>query len=95
VRYTCCEFFQIEYAIGIPANCIFQQRAELLQKRLKRRYRRMQVPQRSFSSFRHRAQLLKLGARVRQTARCLRVHLATGWPFQALFRNAALAFNPG
>ena len=42
-----------------------------------------------------RAQLFKLGARIRQTARCIRFHLASGWPFQALFRSAALAFNPG
>jgi hypothetical protein len=198
--YQFCEFFEIEYALGIPANCVFQRRAQPLQKQLKRRYRRTHLPQRSFSSFRHRARswprqrricyktehtttgtnlrflitngsgrasqifafyndrgecenrieefkngfradrlschrflanafrlllhgaaynlvnlfrqhlpqpwrsaqietlrarLFKLGARIRQTARCLRVHLATGWPFQALFRNAALAFNPG
>jgi len=24
---------------------------------------------------------------------CIRIHLATGWPFQSLFRNVALAFN--
>ena len=53
--YKFCEFFQIEYAIGIPANCVFQRRAEPRQKQLKSRYRRTQVPQRSFSSFRHRA----------------------------------------
>jgi DDE family transposase len=198
--YQFCEFFEIEYALGIPANCVFQRRAQPLQKQLKRRYRRSQLPQRSFSSFRHRARswprqrricykaehtttgtnlrflitngsgrasqifafyndrgecenrieefkngfradrlschrflanafrlllygfaynlvnlfrqhlpqpwrsaqietlrarLFKLGARIRQTARCIRVHLATGWPFQAPFRNVALAFNPG
>src|SRR6266571_3158563 len=196
--YQFCEFFDIQYAIGIPANCVFQQRAQSRQKQLKRRYRRTQVPQRSFSSFRHRArswshqrricykaehsaagtnlrfvvtncagraseifafyndrgecenrieefkngfradrlschrflanafrlllhgasynlvnffrlqlpqpwrsaqietlraQLFKIGARVRQTARCIRFHLATGWPFQNLFRSAALAVN--
>jgi len=196
--YKFCEFFDIEYAIGIPANCVFQQRAEPLQKQLKRRYRRTQVPHRGFSSFRHRArswprqrricykaehsaagtnlrfvvtnragrasqvfafyndrgecenrieefkngfradrlschrflanafrlllhgaaynlvnffrqqlpspwraaqietlraQLFKIGARVRQTARCIRIHLATGWPFQNLFRSVALAVN--
>ena len=196
--YKFCEFFHLEYAIGIPANCVFQQRAQPLQQQLKRRYRRKQVPQRSFSSFRHRAyswphqrricykaehsvagtnlrfvvtncagraaevfafyndrgecenrieefkngfradrlschrflanafrlllhgaaynlvnffrhhlpppwrsaqietlraQLFKIGARVRQTARCIRVHLATGWPFQSLFRSVALAVN--
>lgn len=196
--YKFCEFFDIEYAIGIPANCVFQQRAEPLQKQLKQRYRRTQVRQRAFSSFRHRArswprqrricykaehsaaginlrfvvtncagrasqvfafyndrgecenrieefkngfradrlschrflanafrlllhgaaynlvnffrhqlpspwrsaqietlraQLFKIGARVRQTARCIRIHLATGWPFQDLFRSVALAVN--
>ncbi len=53
--YAFCEFFDIEYAIGIPANHVFQQRAEPRQQQLKRRYRRTQVPQRSFSSFPHRA----------------------------------------
>src|ERR1700752_2056700 len=53
--YQFCEFFEIEYALGIPANCVFQRRAEPLQKQLRRRYRRTQLPQRSFSSFRHRA----------------------------------------
>ena len=198
VLYKFCEFFGIEYAIGIPANCVFKQRAEALQKQLQRRYRRTQLPQRNFSSFRHRArswphrrricykaehsaagtnlrfvvtncsgcaaevfafyndrgecenrieefkngfradrlschrflanafrlllhaaaynlvnffrlqlplpwrsaqietlraQLFKIGARVRQTARCMRVHLASGWPYQNLFRSAALALN--
>ncbi len=40
-----------------------------------------------------RARLFKLGPRVRQTARCIRVHLATGWPWQALFRELAWALN--
>ena len=198
--YEFCEFFDLQYALGIPANQVFQRRAESRQKQLKRRYRRTQLPQRSFSSFRHRARswshqrricykaehtaagtnlrflitnctgpaatvfafyndrgecenrieefkngfradrlschrflanafrlllhgfaynlvnlfrlqlpqpwrsaqietlrarLFKLGARVRQTARCIRIHLATGWPFQSLFREAALAFNTG
>ena len=196
--YAFCEFFGIEYALGIPANCVFKQRAEPRQQQLKQRYHRTQLPQRSFSSFRHRARswprqrricykaehsaagtnlrflitncsgrasevfafyndrgecenrieefkngfranrlschrflanafrlllhaaaynlvnlfrlqlpqpwrsaqietlrarLFKLGARVRQTARCIRFHLATGWPFQNLFRSAALAVN--
>ncbi len=198
--YQFCEFFGIQYAIGIPANCVFQQRAQSRQKQLKRRYRRTQVPQRSFSSFRHRArswshqrricykaehsaagtnlrfvvtncagraseifafyndrgecenrieefkngfradrlschrflanafrlllhgasynlvnffrlqlpqpwrsaqietlraQLFKIGARVRQTARCIRFHLASGWPFQNLFRSVSFAVNSG
>jgi len=197
--YEFCEFFGIQYVLGIPANCVFQRRAEPLQKKLKRRYRRKGLPQRSFSSFRHRArswsrqrricykaehnavgtnlrfvitnvagqasevfafyndrgecenrieefkngfradrlschrflanafrlllhafaynlvnlfrllqlpqawrsiqietlraQLFKIGARIRQTARCIRVHLATGWPWQALFGKLALALN--
>lgn len=196
--YQFCEFFGIDYAIGVPANCVFQQRAQPRQKRLARRYRRTQVPQRSFSSFRHRArswphqrricykaehsaagtnlrfvvtncpgraadiftfyndrgecenrieefkngfradrlschrflanafrllvhgaaynlvnffrqhlphpwrvaqietlraQLFKLGARIRSTARAIRVHLASGWPFQNLFCSAVLAVN--
>src|SRR5438093_7588940 len=198
--YQFCEFFGLQYAFGIPANCVFQQRAEPRQKQLKRRYRRTQLPQRSFSSFRHRArswprqrricykaehtaagtnlrflitncsgrasevfafyndrgecenrieefkngfradrlschrflanafrlllygfaynlvnlfrlqlpqpwrsaqietlraQLFKIGARVRQTARCIRFHLASGWPFQNLFRSVAFAVNSG
>jgi hypothetical protein len=198
--YDFCEFFHIQYALGIPANCVFKSHAERRQKRLKQRYRRTQLPQRGFSSFRHRArswprlrricykaehtaagtnlrfvitncagpasevfafyndrgecenrieefkngfradrlschrflanafrlllhaaaynlvnffrlqlphpwrsaqietlraQLFKIGARVRHTARCIRFHLATGWPFQALFCNVALAFNSG
>ena len=197
--YEFCEFFGIQYVIGIPANCVFQRRAERLQKKLRRRYRRSQLPQRSFSSFPHRARswsrqrricykaehtaigtnlrflvtnckgrasevfafyndrgecenrieefkngfhadrlschrflanafrlllhgmaynlvnlfrllqlpppwqsiqietlrarLFKIGARIRETARCIRVHLATGWPWQSLFREVSLAFN--
>ena len=53
--YEFCEFFGIQYALGIPANCVFQDRAEPVQKKAKRRYRRTELPQRSFSSFRHRA----------------------------------------
>ena len=40
-----------------------------------------------------RAKLFKIGARVRHTARCVRFHLATGWPFQNLFRDVAFAVN--
>ena len=198
--YDFCEFFGLQYALGIPANCAFQRRAEPLQKRLHRRYRRTQLPQRGFSSFRHRARswsrqrrlcykaehtangtnlrfvitncpgraaqafawyndrgecenrieefkngfradrlschrflanafrlllhgfaynlvnlfrlqlppawrsaqietlrarLFKLGARVRQTARCIRIHLASGWPWQSSFRELVLAFDSG
>jgi Transposase DDE domain group 1 len=196
--YEFCEFFGLQYALGIPANCVFQRRAEPRQKQLQRRYRRTQLPQRSFSSFRHRAgtwshqrricfkaehtaagtnlrclitncpgrasqvfafyndrgecenrieefkngfradrlschrflanafrlllhaaaynlvnlfrlqlpqpwrsaqietlraRLFKIGARIRQTARCIHIHLATGWPWQDLFQSAAHAIN--
>ena len=37
-----------------------------------------------------RTQLFKIGARIRQTARCVRIHLASGWPFQDLFQAAAV-----
>src|SRR6185369_12373692 len=37
-----------------------------------------------------RVQLFKIGAHIRQTARCIRIHLASGWPFQDLFQTAAL-----
>jgi hypothetical protein len=37
-----------------------------------------------------RIQLFKIGARIRQTARCVRIHLASGWPFQDLFQAASL-----
>jgi hypothetical protein len=58
---------------------------------------RLQLPQpwRSAQIETLRARLFKLGARARQTARCIRIHLATGWPFQSLFRDVALAFNTG
>ena len=56
---------------------------------------RLQLPQpwRSAQIETLRAQLFKIGARVRHTARCCRFHLASGWPFQNLFRSAALAVN--
>ncbi len=53
--YQFCEFFDIAYVLGLPANCVFKRRAQGRQKRLQRRDRRTQLPQRSFSSFRHRA----------------------------------------
>jgi Transposase DDE domain group 1 len=72
--YLFCEFFHIQYALGIPANSVFQRRAEPLQKKLKRRYRRTQRPQRSFSSFRHRA-----GSWPRKRRICYKAeHTATG-----------------
>jgi hypothetical protein len=53
--YEFCEFFGIQYTLGIPANSVFRRRAEPRQRRLQRRYRRTQLPQCYFSSFRHRA----------------------------------------
>src|SRR5215472_7643424 len=41
--YDFCEFFGIQYVLGIPANCVFQRRAERLRKKLKRRYRRTEL----------------------------------------------------
>ena len=198
--YEFCEFFGISYTIGIPTNQAFQRHAEPLQKQLQQRYHHTRLPQRGFSSFRHRARswsrqrricykaehtaagtnlrflitncsgqaaevfafyndrgecenrieefkngfradrlschrflanafrlllhgfaynlvnlfrlqlpqpwrsaqietlrarLFKLGARVRQTARCIHFHLATGWPFQDLFVAIALAVGTG
>jgi hypothetical protein len=192
--YEFCEFFGIQYVIGIATNSRLQGKAQRLQRRLARRYRRTAKPQRSFSSFLYRAhswshqrricykaehtglgtnlrflvtngkgrsrsvfsfyndrgecenrieefkngfaadrlschrfranafrlllhsfaynlvnlfrlqlpssmrsaqietlriQLFKIGARIRQTARCIRIHLASGWPFQDLFQAAS------
>jgi hypothetical protein len=190
--YEFCEFFGIQYTIGIAANSRLQGQARRLQRRLATRHRRTGNPQRSFSSFRYRAyswshqrricykaehtksgtnvrflvtnlkglspsvfsfyndrgecenrieefkngfaadrlschrfranafrlllhsfaynlvnlfrlqlplsmrsaqietlrmQLFKIGARVRETARCIHFHLASGWPFQNLFQT--------
>jgi hypothetical protein len=40
-----------------------------------------------------RAQLFKVGARVRQTARCVRFHLASSCPSQNLFSSVAFVVN--
>src|SRR5580700_2176457 len=53
--YEFCEFFGIQYAIGIGNNSRLQAGAQRLQHRLARRYRRTGEPQRSFSSFLYRA----------------------------------------
>jgi Transposase DDE domain group 1 len=50
-------------------------------------------PRRSAQAETLRARLFKIGARIRQTARSIRVHLATGWPWQSLFRELALALD--
>ena len=83
--YQFCEFFEIEYVLGIPANCVFQCRAEPLQKQLKRRYRRTQLPQRSFSSFRHRARSWPRQRRICYKAE----HTATGTNLRFLITNAS------
>jgi hypothetical protein len=193
--YEFCEFFGIQYAIGIGTNSRLGGKAQRLQRRLARRYRRTGEPQRSFSSFLYRAhpwshqrricykaeqadagtnlrflvtnllgrsrsvfsfyndrgecenrieefkngfaadrlschrfranafrlllhsfaynlvnlfrlrlpssmrsaqietlriQLFKIGARIRETSRCIRIHLASGWPFQHLFQAVSL-----
>src|SRR5579872_4971832 len=49
--YEFCEFFDIQYALGIPANQVFQRRAESRQKQLKRRYRRTQLPSAASPAF--------------------------------------------
>ncbi len=53
--YEFCEFFGLQYAIGIGNNARLRTAAQPLQRRLARRYRRSGQPQRSFSSFRYRA----------------------------------------
>jgi Transposase DDE domain group 1 len=58
-------------------------------------FRLLQLPQpwRSTQIETLRARLFKIGARIRQTARCIRVHLATGWPWQSLFREVTSALD--
>jgi len=34
-------------------------------------------------------QLFNIGARIRETTRCVRIHLASGWPFRDLFQAAS------
>src|SRR5499427_10158818 len=81
--YEFCEFFGIQYVLGIPANCVFQRRAEPLQKKLKRRYRRKGLPQRSFSSFRHRARSWSRQRRICYKAE----HTAVGTNLRFLVTN--------
>jgi hypothetical protein len=57
------------------------------------RLRQLPEPWRSMQIETLRTRLFKIGARICQTARCIRVHLATGWPWQALFGKLALALN--
>jgi hypothetical protein len=58
-------------------------------------FRLLQLPQawHSIQIETLRAPLFKIGARIRQIARCVRTHLATGWPWQALFGELTLALN--
>ena len=60
-------------------------------------FRLLQLPQawRSTQIETLRARLFKIGARIRETARCIRVHLATGWPWQSLFYDLTLSLNTG
>jgi hypothetical protein len=83
--YEFCEFFEIQYALGIPANLAFQRRAEPRQKCLARRYRRTEIPQRSFSSFRHRARSWSHQRRISYKAE----HTATGTNLRFLITNCA------
>src|ERR1700675_554207 len=53
--YEFCEFFGLQYVIGIAANSRLQGKAQRVRRRLARRYHRTGNPQRSFSSFRYRA----------------------------------------
>src|SRR6202162_3802896 len=53
--YEFCEFFGLQYAIGIGTNSRLQSAAQGRQHRLAKSYRRTDEPQRSFSSFRYRA----------------------------------------
>ena len=40
-----------------------------------------------------RIRLFKLAAQIRQTARCIRIRCATGWPFTVLFHKVAQPFS--
>jgi DDE family transposase len=68
-----------------PANCIFQQRVEPRQKQLKMRYRRTDLPQRGFSSFRHRARIWSRQRRICYKAE----HTAAGTNLRFLVTNCA------
>jgi Transposase DDE domain group 1 len=48
------------------------------------------LPMRSAQIETLRTQLFKIGARIGETARCVRIHMASGWPFQDLFQAASL-----
>jgi len=81
--YQFCEFSGIQYSLGIASNAVFQRQAEPRQKRQARRYRRTGVPQRSFSSFRHRARSWSRQRRICYKAE----HTATGTNLRFLITN--------
>lgn len=59
------------------------------------RLRHLPGPLRSLQIEVLRARFFKLAARVRSTARCIRIHWATGWPFQTTFYKIAAAMADG
>ena len=59
------------------------------------RLRHLPAPLRSLQIEALRTRFFKLAARVRQTARCIRIHWATGWPFQTAFHRIASALASG
>jgi hypothetical protein len=71
--------------LGIAANVVFQRRPEPRQKRLarRRRRRRTEIPQRSFSSFRHRARSWSRQRRICYKAE----HTAAGTNLRFLITN--------
>jgi len=68
-----------------PLLLFLQRRAEPLQQQLQRRYRRTQLPQRSFSSFRHRARSWSHQRRICYKAE----HTAVGTNLRFLITNCA------
>src|SRR5580658_5723602 len=78
-------FFSETYALGIAANAVFHRQTERRQKRLARRYRHTQIPQRSFSSFRHRARSWSRQRRICYKAE----HTAMGTNLRFLITNCA------
>ena len=81
--YEFCEFFGIQYTIGIGNNSRLQSEAQRLQHHLAKRYRRTAVPQRSFSSFRYRAHPWSHQRRICYKAE----HTATGTNLRFLVTN--------
>lgn len=88
--YEFCEFFGIQYVIGVPTNPAFQRRAARLQRHLARRYRRTRQPQRSCSSFPHRGQRWSRQRRICYKAE----HTGTGTNLQGRGRGPAVLSRP-